>query len=198
MPELPEVETVVRSLRPLLLGRTITNIDLPSSTNGKGKIILRRLLATPASQFQEQLCGARVDSIRRHGKNLLLTLSKRNGQSGTTYLLIHLGMTGRLIVEPTQESTNPHTHFIFTLDSPSTWLHFSDPRRFGKLRIIADPKRDSIDNLGPDPLEISLEDFLGHIRARRAMLKSLLLDQGFLRGLGNIYADESLFRAGIH
>jgi formamidopyrimidine-DNA glycosylase len=107
-------------------------------------------------------------------------------------------MTGRLSFESTPEPARSHTHLIFNLDAPGSWLHFSDPRRFGKLRLITNRESDAISELGPDPLEISADEFWDRLRGRRSMLKALLLDQRFLRGLGNIYADESLFRAGIH
>ena len=235
MPELPEVENVVRSLRPNLVGRRILDIELPSSAGGtsngraakrrvngkssgrskdqgknrggdqgkeKTSPILRRLLATPVEEFLSGLRGARVESVRRHGKNVLIAVRKDNAAEGDpsedTCLLVHLGMTGRLLFESTPEPTRSHTHLIFNLDAPGSWLHFSDPRRFGKLRLISNQESDSISELGPDPLEIPLKDFTERLRGRRTMIKALLLDQRFLRGLGNIYADESLFRAGIH
>jgi formamidopyrimidine-DNA glycosylase len=203
MPELPEVETVVRSLRPLLIGRKIMDVELPTSAgraagNGKADPILHRLLATPAEEFRSRLRGARVESIRRHGKNLLIAVHKEDQRPQATCLLVHLGMTGRLLFEAMPEPARPHTHLIFNLDAPGLWLHFSDPRRFGKLRLITDQNSDAIGELGPDPLEISAAAFCDRLQRRQAMVKSLLLDQRFLRGLGNIYADESLFRAGIH
>jgi formamidopyrimidine-DNA glycosylase len=106
-------------------------------------------------------------------------------------------MTGRLLWEASPDPQRPHTHCIFSLDAPGRWLHYSDPRRFGKLRTTRAPSKE-LAQLGPDPLEISQEEFCQRLRRRRAMVKGLLLDQRFLRGLGNIYADESLFRAGIH
>ena len=112
-------------------------------------------------------------------------------------MLVHLGMTGRLQFEGSSEPSRPHTHLIFSLDAPGLWLHYSDSRRFGKLRLTAEPPT-GLEQLGPDPLEISWKEFYARLHRRRARLKSLLLDQRFLRGLGNIYADESLFYAGIH
>ena len=198
MPELPEVETVVRSLRPLLIGCRITGVEMPQNgPNGSVRVRLRRILATPAKDFSRQLRGARVTDVRRFGKNVLIELSPSGKEAAIRCLLVHLGMTGRLVWEDTPETRSPHTHLVFALDAPGCWLHYTDPRRFGKLRI-ASPASEQFSQLGPDPLEISREAFCERLRSRRAMMKSLLLDQRFLRGIGNIYADESLFRAGIH
>jgi formamidopyrimidine-DNA glycosylase len=197
MPELPEVETVVRSLRPSLVGRRITSVDLPArSANGTGGRRLQRLLDVPPGVFAKELSGVRVKSVCRYGKNILMMLDREGNREPEACLLVHLGMTGRLQFERMPEGVRPHTHVIFNLDAPDCWLHFSDPRRFGKLRVVErnDPQ---LEKLGPDPLEISREEFVERVRSRRAMLKSLLLDQRFLRGLGNIYADESLSRAGL-
>jgi formamidopyrimidine-DNA glycosylase len=114
-------------------------------------------------------------------------------------------MTGHLLWERSAEHRHPHTHLVFHIggstgeqpDPCELWLHYSDPRRFGKLRVL-DSEASAIADLGPDPLEISWEAFYERLHARNAMVKALLLDQRFLRGLGNIYADESLARAGIH
>jgi formamidopyrimidine-DNA glycosylase len=200
MPELPEVETVVRSLRPLLVGRTIVGVEMPSSAAGNHSrktngTILRRLLATPAAEFERQLCGARIENIERCGKHIVMPLSSPGAAARA--LVVHLGMTGHLAWHSTPEPQERHTHFIFALDSPGRWLHYSDPRRFGKLRIAGKDVA-GVAGLGPDPLEITEDEFFSLLRARRSMLKSLLLDQRFLRGLGNIYADESLFRAALH
>jgi formamidopyrimidine-DNA glycosylase len=198
MPELPEVETVVRSLRPGLLGRRITEVELPSyGRNGAGRNVLKRLLVGSAASFRQRLRGARVESIDRHGKNILMIVRPEGNGHAPLCLLVHLGMTGRLLFEPMPEPVRPHTHVIFSLDAPDRWLHFSDPRRFGKL-CLTSTVPPQLRALGPEPLEISTEEFYERARPRRAMLKALLLDQRFLRGLGNIYADESLFRAGVH
>ncbi|HWP84265.1 MAG TPA: bifunctional DNA-formamidopyrimidine glycosylase/DNA-(apurinic or apyrimidinic site) lyase [Terriglobia bacterium] len=199
MPELPEVETVVRTLRPLLVGRRLTGVEWPSLRNDRhGRTILRRLLNDSPAQLQKALCGARVEGIERRGKNILIRLRRDEpGGSGAALLLIHLGMTGRLQFERVPEPLRPHTHAVFHLDAPDRWLHFSDPRRFGRLRLLRGPAAD-LEKLGPDPLEIVREEFTARVRARRAMLKSLLLDQRFLSGLGNIYADETLSRARLH
>lgn len=198
MPELPEVETVVRSLRPVLVGRRITAVELPScGMKGAGAGVLQRLLSESAEAFQRRLCGTRVREIRRYGKNILITLQREDNNATETCLLVHLGMTGRLLFEKMPEPLRPHTHVIFSLDAPGCWLHFSDARRFGKLRLTENIISE-LGKLGPDPMEISRAEFCKRLHSRQAMVKSLLLDQRFLRGLGNIYADESLSRAGLH
>ncbi len=199
MPELPEVETVVRTLRPWLVGRRITGVELCSNgaTNGRANRAWRQVLVTPAAVFSRSLRGARVETVRRYGKNIWIELRPPRESTAPVLLLIHLGMTGRLLWETSPDPQRPHTHCIFSLDAPGRWLHYSDTRRFGKLRTVRTPPG-ALLQLGPDPLEISRDEFCQRIRSRRAMVKSLLLDQRFLRGLGNIYADESLFRAGIH
>jgi len=165
--------------------------------NSSARARLRRILATPAKDFSRRLCGARVTDVRRYGKNVLIELSPPGEETDVRCLLVHLGMTGRLVWHDTPETRSPHTHVVFALDAPGCWLHYTDIRRFGKLRL-ADPRGKELSKLGPDPLEISREAFYERLRSRRAMVKSLLLDQRFVRGIGNIYADESLFRACIH
>lgn len=198
MPELPEVETVVRTLAPLVVGRKIVAAELRESIkNGSRKPQPLRIFLSPARNIREQVQGARIEVLERYGKNLVFHLRKNSGTNERLFLLVHLGMTGRLTCEPTSEFRDKHTHMVLELDSPGQWLHYSDIRRFGRLRVTRE-FRDDLGQLGPDPLEISAADFVQRVRSRRAMLKSLLLNQAFLRGLGNIYADESLFRAGIH
>ena len=196
MPELPEVETVVRSLRPLIGSQIMGAEYREPPSSGAAKPEALRMLVTPSREFCRRLQGTRIESIERYGKNVVFQLRENSGRNGRLYLLVHLGMTGRLTCEPTPEFRSKHTHLVLSLDGPNQWLHFSDPRRFGRLRVTT-RFREDLSKLGPDPLEISAEELFGLLRSRRAMLKALLLDQRFLRGLGNIYADESLFRAGI-
>lgn len=198
MPELPEVENVVRSLRPWLVGRRITGIELPErEPDGAPRPALRRILLQPVGEFQRALCGASIEDVKRYGKNILFLLSPASGRNGKLSLWVHLGMTGRLTWEATPEFRDRHTHFVLSLDAPGRWLHYTDIRQFGRIRVTKGLAPE-IEALGPDPLEVSLEEFYRRLHCRRAMVKSLLLNQRFLRGLGNIYADESLFRAGIH
>ena len=208
MPELPEVETIVRSIRPLILGRQITGVVLRAvSSNGAAGSVVLRVLAGEPQAFVESVCGSRIAQIQRYGKNIVMQLrpagTNHGANPGTNQpcsLIVHLGMTGRLTCESTPEFLSRHTHLVFSLnsgnDAPAMWLHYTDIRQFGRLCLTPDSRR-KLAPLGPDPLKISFEDFLKQLRARRAMVKSLLLNQRFLRGLGNIYADESLFRAGI-
>ena len=176
MPELPEVETVARSIAPLV-GRRILSAEFRCP---------RVLRGADPEQMAAALAGRRIAAIRRYGKFLLLSLR------GGGYLMIHLGMTGRLRLDG---SLGKHTHAILTLDRGL--LLYDDPRQFGCFQYCAEfPER--VARLGPEPLEISLEEFAAAMRGRKTGIKALLLNQRFLRGLGNIYADEALFRAGIH
>ena len=172
MPELPEVETVVRSLAPHLTGRKIVSATFSSKFVTPGN---RKKLA-------EKFAGRSIQSIRRRGKFILMTLDQ-----GT--LAVHLGMTGKLLVDATE---SPYTHGVFTLDRGV--LLYDDPRQFG--RIEWSPSR--VNKLGPEPLEIGLEEFIARLKKRKTKIKPLLLNQVFLAGLGNIYVDEILFSSGIH
>jgi formamidopyrimidine-DNA glycosylase len=171
VPELPEVETVVRTVAPHLAGRRILSAEFTSR------------LVTPGNRaaLAARLAGRKIVTVRRRGKFILVTLDEG-------ILSIHLGMTGQLLVSGKRAQ---HTHAIFTLDDGL--LLYNDPRQFGKIEW--NPRR--VDALGPEPLEISLEEFRARLR-RKARIKPLLLNQSFLAGVGNIYADESLFAAGIH
>lgn len=176
MPELPEVETVVRTVAPRLLGREIR----------KAHFYSRLVLRGDASRTAARLRGRRVESVGRHGKFILVELS-----DGLT-LTIHLGMTGNLLwnAEP-----GPHARAVFELDTGR--LVYDDPRQFGRIELGKSmPERAS--RLGPDALAIGADEFTARLTSRRGRIKPLLLNQVFLRGLGNIYADESLFCAGIH
>jgi formamidopyrimidine-DNA glycosylase len=176
MPELPEVETVVRSLAPLV-GRRILSAELRCA---------RILRGADPERMAASLAGRRIARVQRYGKFILMALA------GGGYLVVHLGMTGRLLL-----GANPgkHTHAIFTLDRGV--LLYDDSRQFGCVQFSAEiPER--VKRLGPEPLEISIEDFADALKRRKTRIKALLLDQRFLRGVGNIYADEALFRAGIH
>jgi formamidopyrimidine-DNA glycosylase len=174
MPELPEVETVVRSVAAHLAGRRIISTSFTSR------------FVTPGnrSKLAQKLAGRRIESVTRRGKFILIALDQ-----GT--LTVHLGMTGKLLVEG---EAGRHTHGVFTLDHGMLLYH--DPRQFGRIEWSpGTPPR--VARLGPEPLEIGFEDFRARLR-RKTRMKALLLNQAFLAGLGNIYADESLFAAGIH
>jgi len=187
MPELPEVETVVRGLRAVLPGRRILNVRL-----GKTDFI-----EDPAA-LELQLPGSRVSGVRRHGKFIVVNLESANGRAHESALLIHLGMTGQLVTCPPETRIPPHTHVFFALDDGRE-LRYTDIRRFGQMRMLANGEHEGVlGGLGLDPLEASEGDFRARIRARSAHIKALLLDQRVLRGMGNIYTDESLWRARIH
>ncbi|HXX46207.1 MAG TPA: bifunctional DNA-formamidopyrimidine glycosylase/DNA-(apurinic or apyrimidinic site) lyase [Candidatus Acidoferrales bacterium] len=187
MPELPEVETIARGLRAVLPGRRITGVRL-----GKTDFI-----DDPAI-IEQQVPGARIAAVRRHGKFLLLDLESSNGNSHRSSLLIHLGMTGRLVTCDPAETVAKHTHVFFALDDGRE-LRYTDARRFGRIGLLQDPAAEKIlGSLGLDPLEASEAQFVALLKDRRARIKALLLDQHVLRGIGNIYADESLWRARIH
>ena len=175
MPELPEVETVVRTVRPHIVGRTILEAKFTSQHVVKGD----------RKAFAERLIGRKIESVQRRGKFICVSLDQGS-------LSIHLGMTGNLFVA--EEKHGKHTYGEFRFDQGI--LLFNDPRQFGKIEWSAgEPKRASA--LGPEPLGISLEDFRARLK-RKAHIKPLLLNQKFLAGVGNIYADESLFASGIH
>jgi formamidopyrimidine-DNA glycosylase len=187
MPELPEVETVARGLQAVLPGRRILNVRF-----GKTDFI-----EDPAA-IEEHLPGSRIRGVRRYGKFLVLELEPSNGSARNYSLLIHLGMTGQIVTCPPEARVAPHTHAFFALDDGRE-VRYTDIRRFGRMRILADgPQAAILGRLGPDPLEATEEEFRAKLRGRRARIKALLLDQHFLRGMGNIYTDESLWRARIH
>jgi formamidopyrimidine-DNA glycosylase len=201
MPELPEVETIVRGLQTRIAGDTIESVWIGSRP---------QVLKTPAAAIVSTLEGKRVVRVHRAGKHIVVDLDqpshgqprkrssskkKKNGTGATLQTaqwIIHLGMTGRTIVcEPAEEIVK-HTHLIAKLGSDRE-LRFVDPRMFGKLSVHAA----GFDPGGIEPLEATEEQFIQLFRRRKTPIKSALLNQKLLRGVGNIYADESLFRAGI-
>jgi formamidopyrimidine-DNA glycosylase len=187
MPELPEVETIARGLRQHVLGRKILSVRLGKTD----------FMDDPAA-IERDLPGRRIQDVARHGKFLLLRLSPPNGGAKGAGLLIHLGMTGHLAPKHPEEPVAKHTHAVFALDDGRE-LRYTDARRFGRMAFLSEPALGkALAPLGADPLEITESAFTAATRGRRARIKALLLDQRFLRGIGNIYADESLWRARIH
>jgi formamidopyrimidine-DNA glycosylase len=187
MPELPEVETVARGLRKVLPGRRILEVRL-----GKTDFI-----DDPAA-LERYLPGSLISAVRRVGKFLVLDLDSSNGASQERSLLIHLGMTGQIVTCAPDAFVAPHTHAFLALDDGRE-IRYTDIRRFGRIAILeANAREDVLGVLGLEPLEASEEEFRARISSRRARIKALLLDQHVLRGMGNIYTDESLFRARIH
>jgi formamidopyrimidine-DNA glycosylase len=195
MPELPEVETVARGLRRTIVGRRILSVRL-----GKTDFI------DDPAELEEHLPGRQIEAVKRYGKFMLLRLSApkgfsssaTNGDAAPAALLVHLGMTGQIAPNPAAQPCEKHTHACFLLDD-NRELRYTDARRFGRLAYLAaGPLAEELLSFGADPLEISVGEFVEQTRSRRARIKALLLDQSFLRGVGNIYADESLWRAKIH
>jgi formamidopyrimidine-DNA glycosylase len=195
MPELPEVETVARGLQESVAGRRIVSVRL-----GKTDFI-----DDPAA-LEEQLPGRQIEKVERYGKFMLLRLSTRgvsgadsgNGDAEAASLLVHLGMTGQLAPCAAAEPCAKHTHVWFELDDGRE-LRYTDPRRFGRMAYLtAALLAEELTAFGAEPLLVGKEEFASRIRTRNTQIKALLLDQSVLRGVGNIYADESLWRARIH
>jgi formamidopyrimidine-DNA glycosylase len=177
VPELPEVETIARALAPRLVGRRIIGSEFRNS---------RLVLRGDPDETAAGLTGRKVKAVKRHGKFIEIQLD------GGRSFVVHLGMTGKLLLNGV---AGKHTRAILTLDRGV--LSYDDSRQFGKLELSTGlPAR--VAKLGPEPMEVTLEEFTRRLRGRKTKMKALLLNQQFLRGIGNIYADEALFRAGIH
>lgn len=198
MPELPEVETIARGLAKRVTGDVIESVWLGQKPEP---------LKSPAVQMAATLEQTRILTVHRMGKHIVFDLDRverarpstaqakkraRPTQSKAQWI-VHLGMTGRLQVCEPQDEVLKHTHAILKLTSGRE-LRFVDPRRFGRLSVS---QAGDFDTGGTEPLEIELDPFLALFRGRKTPIKSALLNQKLLRGVGNIYADESLFRAGI-
>jgi len=182
VPELPEVETIVRGLRKPLIGRTVTGFwtDWPS-----------QIVTPEPDALAMRIRGRTFQRARRRGKYLVFELDQGE------VLIIHLKMSGQLSVQPGDETADKYVHTIFRLEGGDE-LRFRDVRKFGRVYLVADPER-VLGQLGPEPLsdEFSVTWLAEHLGRRRRVLKPLLLDQTFIAGIGNIYADEALFRAAI-
>ncbi len=223
MPELPEVETTVRDLRPQLVGRTVT----------RARVTWERTVAQPnAKQFTREIVGYKIMEINRRGKYLVFGLERattedegprtedekqlreesaayqiehrktkiKNSESPnhpiTKFLLVHLRMTGQFGFHAPRVKRDKHQHVHLLLDDGRE-LRFHDFRKFGRWWLVDNPEH-VVGKLGPEPLEMSKREFLQRLRARRGHIKPLLLNQTFVAGVGNIYADESLWYAKIH
>ena len=188
MPELPEVENTRRYLIEAgLPGRTFTGADI-----GWAKTVKKPSL----EDFVLGLTGGTVQEVTRRGKYLLFKLGHQGSDTGPT-LVIHLGMTGGLRIQPAKQPVHSMVRHRFFLDD-ETELRFQDGRKFGKL-WLADNPNDILPPLSPDPFseEFTLKSFRDHLKGRSAPIKALLLEQSIVSGMGNLYADESLFLAGI-
>jgi formamidopyrimidine-DNA glycosylase len=182
VPELPEVETVVRDLQGELVGRRLASVEV-------GGLRLRRPWS---ADWEPALKGRRVRDVRRYGKWIMLELDRG-------LLIFHLGMTGQLRVAPAQEPRAAHTHLVIGLDRGDRQLRFRDVRRFGSATRFETAEQFFRDaGLGPDALALEQDYWRRRLAATNRTLKAVLLDQRVVAGVGNIYADESLFEARLH
>jgi len=185
MPELPEVETIARTLAPRVSGRVVAGLDL----------LYRPLLRTGGRKGLDALAGRRILDVRRRGKMLLIELE------GARALVFHLKMTGQFLFAKPSAPRDRHVRLVIRFDDASDELRFRDVRKFGFL-LCLDGEPESacgeLGRLGPEPLEVTLPEFAAILKARRGRIKSVLLDQKRIAGIGNIYADEMLFDARIH
>lgn len=185
MPELPEVETIVSGLAPYLNGHQLVQVELWEP----------HCIGEPsAAEFCRRLIGQRIVELARRGKHIIFRLA--SGES----LLIHLAMTGQLILRPADHPPDPFLRASFNLDSGQQ-LRFADGRGFGVLRLVDEERLGTLlGRLGPEPLsaQFTVASLATALKDRAAKIKPLLLDQSFVAGLGNIYADEVLFCAKIN
>lgn len=185
MPELPEVEYVARQLREGLVGRKFAKVHV--LWNGT-------VAGMEPSAFEHELSGRRVDGIKRRGKHLLITLD------GGRTLVVHRRMSGNLVFSPPAPTDVPYVRVAFDLEDGRRLL-YTDPRKFGRLHVLGPSELDvHLSALGPEPLspEFTPTELAKRFAGRNRALKALLLDQSVLAGLGNIYADEALYRAHLH
>ncbi|NSW83554.1 MAG: bifunctional DNA-formamidopyrimidine glycosylase/DNA-(apurinic or apyrimidinic site) lyase [Syntrophothermus sp.] len=180
MPELPEVETIKRSLGPIV-GKTVT-----------GLMVLRSDIVKRCDFGVENAVGSEIIDVTRRGKYLVIKLSCAR------HLVVHLGMTGRLLMVASSEPIADHTHMVINLEGEKD-VRYQDPRRFGNISFVKDTGG-FFSSLGPEPLDPSFgpEELARRLKRRSASIKPVLLDQGVVAGIGNIYADEILFAAGLH
>ncbi len=187
MPELPEVETIARGLDKRIAGDVIESVWLGSKPEP---------LKSPASKIAATLESSRISGVHRVGKHIVFDLENAKVRAKASahrqaQWIVHLGMSGSLLVCSPESELAKHTHAVLRLASGRE-LRFVDPRRFGRLSVI-----EKFEAPGAEPLEIVLADFAALFRGRKTPIKSALLNQNLLSGVGNIYADEALFRAGI-
>jgi formamidopyrimidine-DNA glycosylase len=201
MPELPEVETIARGLASRVTGDVIESVWLGSKPEP---------LKSTASEIVATLESKRIGAVHRIGKHIVFdlenggrassTVKRKSSQksskesvppSNTAQWIVHLGMTGRMLVCDPDQALEKHTHAVAKLASGRE-LRFVDPRRFGRLSVAH-----GFEAAGSEPLEVELDAFIHLFHGRKTPIKSALLNQKLLRGVGNIYADESLFRSGV-
>jgi formamidopyrimidine-DNA glycosylase len=187
MPEMPEVETMVRDLSSRVTGRTVAAVRAPF----RGSVIY-----PDYEEFERRVSGQTIVSIGRRGKFALLSLSSGD------LLIIHRGMTGSLLLRAADAPPEPHARLVFVLDNGEE-LRFTDPRKFGKIYVMDPTGAERVlpwEHFGPEPLngDFTVASFRRSLRGRTAPIKPLLLGQRIVAGLGNIYVDEALFLARIH
>lgn len=199
MPELPEVETIARGLQKRVAGDVIESVWIGNKTN---------FLKSPAQAVARTLTGARIERVQREGKHLVIDLSRNaeraskrssavaQARNSQAQWIVHLGMTGRLLVTTPETPVERHTHARLAMASGRE-LRFVDPRKFGRLEFRDLGRRAAFEAPGAEPLTIGAQEFAALFRERRLCIKAALLNQTLLAGAGNIYADESLFQAGI-
>jgi formamidopyrimidine-DNA glycosylase len=183
LPELPEVQTTINELKPFVIGKRIEKVD----------VIANKTIAEPSVDgFRKGLAGRKIAALNRRGKHLIFEMD--NGM----FLIVHLRMTGSLILKPAFAEPEKFIRVVISLNS-GTAIHFRDVRRFGRMWLVKD-KDTVIGKLGPEPLTPEFTpEVLGQILDnRKADIKSLLLDQTLIAGIGNMYADEALYYARIH
>jgi len=189
MPELPEVETVANGVDARVRGQRIERVW----TSGKPQTF-----KSSEAEIAETLIGARIERVRRVGKTIVMDLGRKN--RAAAQFLVHLGMTGRLLVSQADVPLPLHTHAVLSLsgapgEKVGREVRFVDPRRFGRLSVVTEAG--GYAGPGAEPMTISMEEFSKLFHGRKLAIKAALLNQSILHGVGNIYADESLFRAGI-
>lgn len=194
MPELPEVETIANGLHKRVAGDRIESVWIGSK---------KEPLKSRPAEIVRTLEGAAIERVHRVGKHIVFQLRGGNGKDGrSAQWIVHLGMTGRMLVATPETEPAKHTHLVARLASGRE-LRFVDPRRFGRLEVRRLSERDgqggrqAFTGPGAEPLTIDEEDFIQLFHKSAAFIKAALLNQKFLHGVGNIYADESLFRAGV-
>lgn len=187
MPELPEVETMVRDLAPRLVGHSITRLD----ASFPGSVVYPTY-----EEFEQRVVGQEIAGVSRRGKYAIFSLASSDA------LIIHRGMTGSLLLRSPSDPLEPYVRLLFELDNGSQ-LRFNDPRKFGKVFVMDAAGADRPmpwAQMGPEPLNgaFTLKTFRSSLQGRTGLIKPLLLNQRLVAGLGNIYVDEALYLARIH
>ena len=190
MPELPEVETVVRGLRPRVSGHRIVRVRL-------GRVPSHGVVKQSPERFRRYLLGATITHVERRAKYILLHLRGKQPAASLVWM-VHLGMSGQFYACNPGAERLKHTHVVAELSSGEQ-LRFTDPRRFGRTQVLREEELgEMFSGVGPDPLELSPDTFAGLLEGRSAPVKNLLLNQRTISGVGNIYANEALYLAKVH